>query len=277
MSGGSIGPTSINVPRHSSDPSGAGEGDMYFNTTNDSVKIHNGSSWEAIYEEPFSISTSGPAAWWDASTASSTSTVNPSAGSNSMTSSGSVSSTSFPNGTSALRVSGGKYSTSYLIPGGSNAKTLMIVLYNMSSGSGYKHILHGGTQTSGRAFGLTHQGNGYFDQHIWGGSGAQVTSSNASNILNQTGTNGVAIFFSSYDGSTGVIRAYTNYSSWAGFETSSNFGLNVGSTYGLVIGERIGSGENGTFTWGEVASWAKQLTTAEMDQLAAQMKVKWVD
>ena len=56
MAGGSIGPTSINVPRHSSDPSGAGEGDMYFNTVDGSVKIHNGSAWAAIYEEPFSAS-----------------------------------------------------------------------------------------------------------------------------------------------------------------------------------------------------------------------------
>ena len=55
MAGGSIGPTSINLPQHSSDPSGAGEGDMYFNSTAGSVKIHNGTEWAPVYEEPFVV------------------------------------------------------------------------------------------------------------------------------------------------------------------------------------------------------------------------------
>jgi len=56
MAGGSIGPTSVNVPQHSSDPSGASQGDMYYNTTASTMKVHNGSVWTAIYEEPFTAS-----------------------------------------------------------------------------------------------------------------------------------------------------------------------------------------------------------------------------
>jgi len=277
MAGGSIGPTSINIPRHTSDPSG-GEGDMYFNTADNAVRVHDGDEWVAVYEEPpFSLSSYSPTAWWDASTASGTSTVSASAGSYSMSSSGTVSASSFPNGTSALRVSGGHYSSSYLVPSGSSSKTLMAVIYNFASGTGYKHVLHTGTNTSGKAFGLAHQSNGYFDQHIWGGSGAQVTSSNATNILGQTGNNGIAIFFSRYNGSVGTIRAYTNYSSWVGFASNATFGLNTGGTYGLLIGSRIAAGETGTFTWGEVAAWSSSLTDTQMDEIAAGMKTKWVD
>lgn len=49
MSGGSIGPTSINLPQHSSDPSGAGEGDMYFNTTGSgALKVRKSGAWSEV-------------------------------------------------------------------------------------------------------------------------------------------------------------------------------------------------------------------------------------
>lgn len=49
MAGGSIGPTSINVPQHSSDPSGAGQGDLYFNTTGSgSLQVKKASAWSEI-------------------------------------------------------------------------------------------------------------------------------------------------------------------------------------------------------------------------------------
>ena len=49
MAGGSLGPDSINVPQHSSDPSGAGEGDMYFNTTGGgSLQVRKSSTWAEV-------------------------------------------------------------------------------------------------------------------------------------------------------------------------------------------------------------------------------------
>jgi len=48
MAGGSIGPTSINVPRHSSDPDGATQGDLYFNTSQGALKVHGGTEWAIL-------------------------------------------------------------------------------------------------------------------------------------------------------------------------------------------------------------------------------------
>ena len=49
MAGGSIGPTSINVPQHSSDPSGASTGDLYFNTTGGgSLQVKKTADWAEV-------------------------------------------------------------------------------------------------------------------------------------------------------------------------------------------------------------------------------------
>ena len=55
---------SLALPRSSTDPSGFQAGQIYYNTTDNTIKMYNGSSWSAVYEPPFtatggSISTSG--------------------------------------------------------------------------------------------------------------------------------------------------------------------------------------------------------------------------
>ena len=55
---------SLALPRSTTNPSGFQAGQMYFNTTDNTIKIYNGSNWSAVYDPPFTatggtISTSG--------------------------------------------------------------------------------------------------------------------------------------------------------------------------------------------------------------------------
>jgi hypothetical protein len=48
MAGGSFGPNGLNLPKFASDPSSPVEGQMYYNTTDQTVKFYNGSDWISL-------------------------------------------------------------------------------------------------------------------------------------------------------------------------------------------------------------------------------------
>jgi len=52
MAGGSIGPNGVNVAQHSSNPSGAGEGDMYYNSTDNKLKLYSNGAWLDVTSTP---------------------------------------------------------------------------------------------------------------------------------------------------------------------------------------------------------------------------------
>ena len=189
MAGGSIGPNSINVPRHSSDPSGAGEGDMYFNTSENSVKIHNGSQWGAIYEEPF-VAIGGT-----------------------ITTSGNYTVHTF-NSSGTFQVTGGSSSIDYLIIAGgggaggylSGTSSISAASFTVTVGGGGGG---GGSRGGNSSFNsLTANGGGPGGGNSTKGSGVGVSGgSGGGNNYNQTGAGGAGTSGQGFEGGRGWTAA----------------------------------------------------------------------
>jgi hypothetical protein len=271
----------IILPDGTADPTVTQPGSAYYNTNSSKLKVFDGSEWgEVSFRPPFNLTNyANCVGWWKIDELSNVSTLTDFSGSghNFSPLSGTASFENFPNGTQGIRIGVG--SGTYYIPGynfvtGSGARTYAMVAYNLQDNGGLQHLYHHGTATTNQSFGLAHI-NSVYEHHTWGGSGTTIALSN--NPLNVTGANGVAVFFAGYDGSNGFIKVYGSGNSWAGALATSSFSTSTGTAYALQLGERINSGEQGDFVFGEGGIWTRALSGTEMDEIAEEWLAKWKD
>jgi hypothetical protein len=271
----------------SSDPAGTA-GDLYYNTTDKTVKFHNGNSWVKVSNDVTPDQLSNLYSWWDfggtySTIGSGNSTVSDASGNGyTLTESGTCTTESFPNGKNGIRVGtngNNHWYTSSAVPAvGANARTLFAIFYNIKDTNidPLYHVMHYGEANTGKAFGIVQaDSNLYWQQHTWGGNG--TTSSPASYTMNQTGNAGIMIVFSIYTGSGGKLRIYDDGTS-TGVNYTSSYTANTGNTYGMRIGSRISensSNEAADVVMGECGAYTRELSDGEMDQVALGLLQRW--
>ena len=216
--------------------------------------------------------------WWDfgldhsEETGTFATVTDASGNGNTMTLTGSASDEAFPNGKVGCRLAAiGDYFTSSLIPAtGTGHRTLAAVVYNVQNASSYDHIMQYGTAVSQQASGIAGYSGG-FRSHEW----SHTDTLAVSDMIDETGDDGVAVVFYRYDGTNIMIDVYR----WDGqvVSVSTAYALmNTGSTVGLRIGERISAGsEHGDMVYGECMAWSDDLSDAEMELEARRLLARW--
>jgi hypothetical protein len=165
----------------------------------------------------------------------------------------------------------GNYFSSSAIPAtGGAARTLFAIFYNLKNTAGaYQHIMHYGTNSGGQAFGAAYTSGGAINQHLWSATGASISYTQG-----RTGSTGVAVIFSVYDGSTGKLRLYDAGSS-TGSNSTATYTPNTGTGYGIQVGSRIADSEYGDLVIGECGAYSKALSDSEMDTIANGLLNRW--
>ena len=271
----------IRLYNASSDPT-AVAGGLYYNTTDAQVKVSNGTTWAAIGASVLPTSVSNLYSWWDFSGTYSTigsgnSTVTDASGNGyTLTESGTVTTESFPSGRSGMRTgasNAANYFSSSAIPAsGGAARTLFAIFYNLkNTGVAYQHIMHYGSTVSNQAFGAAYTSGGAINQHLWSGTGASISYTQG-----RTGSTGVAVIFSVYDGNnTGKVRLY-DAGSTTGSNSTATYSANTGTGYGIQVGGRIANSEYGDVVIGECGAYSKALSDVEMDKIAVGLLNRWI-
>ena len=271
----------IRLYNASSNPT-AVAGGLYYNTTDAQVKVSNGTTWVAVGGSVLPTAISSLYSWWDFSGTYSTigsgnSTVTDASGNGyTLTENGTITTESFPSGRSGMRTGASgaaNYFSSSAIPAtGGAARTLFVIFYNLkTTGEVLQHIMHYGTNNTGQAFGAAYGSGGTISQHTWAGTGASISYTQG-----RTGTSGVAVIFSVYDGNnTGKVRLY-DAGSITGSNSTAAYTPNTGTGYGIQVGSRIATSEYGDVVIGECGAYSKALTDTEMDQIAVGLLNRWV-
>lgn len=272
----------IKLYNASSNPT-AVEGGIYYNTTDDQVKVSNGTTWYPIGESVLPSAVSNLYSWWDLSGTFSTigsgnSTVSDASGNGyTLTEVGTVTTEIFPSGKSGMRTGAsgaGNYFTSSAVPATTGARTLFAIIYNLKNTAvAYQHIMHYGTSSTSQAFGIAFYSAGYLSQHIWSGNGATTSSYTAG----RTGGEGITVIFSIYDGSsTAKLRVYDAGGNSGVTSSATVSSLTTGSSYGIHVGGRInGPAETGDVVIGECGAYSKELSESEMDNIASGLLNRW--
>jgi hypothetical protein len=269
----------IRLYNASSDPT-AVAGGLYYNTTDAQVKVSNGTTWVAVGASVLPTAVSNLYSWWDFSGTYSTigsgnSTVTDASGNGyTLTEYGITTTENFPSGRSGMRTGAsgaGNYFSSSAIPAtGGAARTLFAIFYNLKNTAGaYQHIMHYGTNSVGQAFGAAYTSGGAINQHLWSATGASISYTQG-----RTGSTGVAVIFSVYDGSTGKLRLYDAGSS-TGSNSTATYTPNTGTGYGIQVGSRIADSEYGDLVIGECGAYSKALSDSEMDTIANGLLNRW--
>lgn len=151
----------------------------------------------------------------------------------------------------------------YLISGGS-ARTVVMVAY-VKTQSGFGHLLHSGTSTTGQSWGLTpfnlqYSPNATFGNHYWG-----YSNTSGVNVIGNSYMLGMM-----YDGTADRALINTN-------RYQIRTGISTGGSENYVLGSRIaGPFELATDSYiGEVCIYNRTITVDEQTSLYNYFKTKW--
>lgn len=158
------------------------------------------------------------------------------------------------------------------IPTGSSPRTIIAAIKTPSVLTGYKHIIHYGSQATSQSYGLALADN-LLTNHTWNGN------SNCSNITLSTSTKYmVAVTYDNADVPRNTFYVNNNKCITAfGQGKTVDYAINTTTGYGLNIGSRTGTLVE-TFTDGvvyAVAVYNRKLSQPEVEQAYGALKAQY--